>query len=132
MKRPSPKVVYPNKAKSIDKKATRARLTFAAERASFAPSDYHCPNEQTRRPKWRPRPAMHCPRVWSLREGINAVRQAILAGRVSASWTDAGFPRHIWHQEGEVWYEARTTPGTPGVYHGYPVEISALPAGLDG
>jgi hypothetical protein len=30
-----------------------------------------------------------------------------------------------------VWYVACTQNGTPGVYHGYPIEVVELPAGLN-
>lgn len=65
-----------------------------------------------------------------MRQGLNAVRQAIRNGLVSKATLPSGFPRHIWHYEGDVWYEARTTDGAPGEYHGYPIEASALPAGI--
>lgn len=58
------------------------------------------------------------------------MRAAIRAGRVSRQWIN-GFPRHLWHREGDVWYEACTNTGTAGTYHAYPVEIFSLPAGLD-
>jgi hypothetical protein len=72
---------------------------------------------------------MHCPRDWTIQQAIVAVRVAIRARRVSKRWIN-GFPRHIWHKEGDVWYEACTGTGTAGTYHAYPIEIVGLPAGL--
>lgn len=131
MKRPRQKTRFPDKPKSLDRTVAQAFLDRAAERASFMNSDYHCRGENGRPPATRTKPTMHCPRQWTIRQGINAVREAIRAGRVSRKWLPEGFPRHIWHLEGDVWYEARSTNGNPGEYHGYPIEASALPAGLE-
>jgi hypothetical protein len=106
------------------------RLEAAAVNATYTASLYHCPGPDRRRPARRIKPASHCPREWTVQEGINAVRSAIREGRVSVGWTLDGFPRRIWHQEGEVWYEARTSDRAGGSYHGYPAEVATLPRGL--
>jgi hypothetical protein len=72
---------------------------------------------------------MHCPRNWTQQQALQAIQRAIRARHVSRSWTGR-FPRHVWHREGDVWYEARTSDGAPGDYHAYPIEIATLPAGL--
>ena len=46
-------------------------------------------------------------------------RDAIRAGQVGA-W-DRGFPRYVWHREGEVVFEARQGAPGSGEYHGYPL-----------
>jgi hypothetical protein len=120
---------YPNKPKSLDKLATQEELERAAASARYVPSEYHCPIRGQGR-KRRAKPAMHCPREWAIPEAVVAIRRAILARRISSRWT-GGFPRHVWHREGDVWYEARTHDGAPGDYHAYPIEHVALPAGLD-
>lgn len=130
MKRPAVVQKLPNKPKSLLKHPKQSDLAGAAEKAYFAPSPYHCPTEGHRATVRRFKPATPCPRTWSLREGLNAIREAIRNGHVSAKWNRHGFPRHVWHREGDVWYEARTVDGTPGEYHGYPIEESAVPAGL--
>lgn len=130
MKRPRQESKLPYKAKSINKSVSPELLELVATRARYVPSDYHCWGPNGQRPARRIKPATHCPRDWTVRQGLNAVRQAIRAGQVSKAWLEAGFPRHIWHREGDIWYEARTTDGAPGEYHGYPIEASALPAGI--
>lgn len=37
---------------------------------------------------------------------------------------------HIWYKAGAVWYEGKTENGSPGAYHGYPINEIALPDGL--
>jgi hypothetical protein len=80
--------------------------------------------------KKRTKPASHCPREWTPREAINALRASIRSGNVSAGWTPDGFPRHAWHKEGEVWYEVRTENNANGRYHGYPVDELQVPEKL--
>lgn len=130
MKRPSQKSRYPDKPKSLDRNVPPAFLIRWAETAAYESSDYHCYGPNGRPPKPRAKPAMPCPRDWTKQQGLNAVRTAIRAGQVSKAKVLNGFPRHIWHCEGDVWYEGRTNDGWPGVYHGHPVEPSALPSGL--
>lgn len=48
---------------------------------------------------------------------------------VSQDWIN-GFPRRLWHREGDQWYEASTNAGTAGAYHAYPLEPASLPVGL--
>lgn len=119
---------YPNKPKSLDRTARQDELERAAAAARYVPSEYHCPVKGRPR-KRRAKPAMTCPREWTISEARNAIRLAIMARRISARWT-GGFPRHVWHREGDVWYEARTQDGAPGEYHAYPIEHAAVPAGL--
>jgi hypothetical protein len=115
MKRPKrARVHYPNKPKALDRSATLDRLEEAAINATYTPSEYHCSGPKGQRPKRRAKPAMHCPRNWTQQQALLAIRRAIRAGQVSKRWTGR-FPRHVWHREGDVWYEARTSDGTPGL-----------------
>lgn len=120
---------FQGKPKNLYKAASRQELEKAAEKASYSPSDYHCPDENGRIRK-RTKPNSRCPHVWTVRDGTIAVRNAIRAGRVSRQWTRDGYPRHIWHEAGGVWYEACTSDNQDGAYHGYPVEVQFLPVGL--
>lgn len=130
MKRPKQKSRYPDKPKSLDRGVPEDFLKRWAEQAKYESSPYHCYGANGRPPTPRPKPASPCPRDWTNRQGLNAVRAAIRAGNVSKAKLKNGFPRHVWHLEGEVWYEGRTNDGSPGTYHGHPVEEAALPAGL--
>jgi hypothetical protein len=128
MKRPKSRAgKFPSKDRVLRKQVTLAELEAAAVAARYAPSNYHCKidGKLARRVK----PATPCPREFSLQEAGNALRAAIRAGRVSQHWVK-GFPRQLWHREGDVWYEACTNFGTAGTYHAYPIEVSGLPAGL--
>ena len=131
LKRPPKDIHYPSKPKLLDRHSTAATRSLLAEKVSYEASPYHCPDPKTGRTKFRFKPTMRCPRDWSTQAALNAVRDAIRAGRMSRQKTKAGFPRHLWHQEGDIWYEAHTEEGNPGVYHGYPIEASALPPGLE-
>jgi hypothetical protein len=131
LKRPNRKQIrYPNKPKGLDFEHSKEELEEAAVKARYLPSDYHCKQSKGQPPKRRARPAMLCPRDWTIQQAVVAIRTAIRARRVSRRWVN-GFPRHIWHKEGDVWYEARTAMGTAGTYHAYPIEIAGLPAGLE-
>jgi hypothetical protein len=130
MKRPKRRSVrYPNKPKFLDKSSPQERLEAAAEKVNYKPSDYHCPLPEGLPPKRRAKPAMHCPREWSIRQALNPLRAAIRIRRISRQWC-GDFPRHVWHKEGDVWYEACTNVGTAGTYHAYPIEEAGLPPDL--
>jgi hypothetical protein len=65
--------------------------------------------------------ASRCPPNWTNLEATRVLRQAIIEGRVSMIW-EHGYPRHVWHLDGDVLYEARLTNSENGEYHGYPLE----------
>lgn len=117
----------PDKPRILARFVPQADLDTAAANALYAPSDYHCKVDG--RLRRRPKPATPCPRDFTLQEAGDALRAAIRARRISRQWVN-GFPRHIWHKIGEVWYEATTGTGTAGTYHAYPIEVSGLPPGL--
>ena len=48
------------------------------------------------------------------------LRDAVRAGRVGALW-EGGFPRYVWHCEGDTVFEARQGSPGSGEYHGYPL-----------
>ena len=127
LKRPTKQRLHKQKPKSLAKGYSVAFLEEVAAKASYEDSAYHCYGSKGQKPVRRLKPSTPCPREWTLRQGLNAVRQAIRAGRVSAKWA-GGFPRYIWHKEGDVWYEGQTKDSSPGKYHGYPQEV--LPIGL--
>jgi hypothetical protein len=118
---------FVGKQKVLMKFASAEQIEAAAVQAKYAPSDYHCPeNGRLRR---RSKPQTPCPREFTLQEAGNALRAAIRARMVSRDWVN-GFPRHVWHKEGDQWYEACTNAGTAGTYHAYPIEVVGLPPGL--
>src|SRR4051812_32937120 len=118
---------FPNKRKIRSKHVPQEELEAAAVRATYAPSPYHC--KENGRLRRRIKPATPCPRNFTLQEAGNAIRAAIRARRVSQDWVN-GFPRRLWHREGDQWYEASTNAGTAGTYHAYPLEPASLPVGL--
>jgi hypothetical protein len=77
----------------------------------------------------RPKPASICPKRWSDDDATRALRSAVVCGNVSEIWED-GFPRHVWHKDGNVLYEARHTRGPVGSFHAYPIENIQAPIGL--
>jgi hypothetical protein len=62
-----------------------------------------------------------CPPSWTNLEATRLLRLAITNGRVSVNW-EHGYPRYVWHLDGDVLYEARLTNSGNGEYHGYPLE----------
>jgi hypothetical protein len=128
LKRPKKRPRYASKSKYLDKAASPARLENAAVNLKYEASPYHCPLHG-RPPARRAKPASHCPEGWTPRKALNRLREAVRAGQVSRAWVE-DFPRHVWHKEGDMWYEASTQNGTPGTYHAYPIEITGLPPEL--
>ncbi len=129
MKRPQRQVKYPTKPKFLDRTSPQDRLESAAVNATYVASEYHCPAPDGRPPKGRAKPATHCPREWTRGQALIALRAAIRNRLVSRQWCGE-FPRHVWHREGDVWYEACTSVGTAGTYHAYPIEPVGLPPDL--
>jgi hypothetical protein len=128
MKRPRKKEKW--KLKHLVTQADMLGLGQIAEKVSYEFSQYHRCGPNGASAKKRTKPASHCPREWTPREAINALRASIRSGNVSAGWTPDGFPRHAWHKEGEVWYEVRTENNANGRYHGYPVDELQVPEKL--
>jgi hypothetical protein len=127
MKRPKKRDGFAGKLKVLAKYASAEMIEAAAVEAKYAPSNYHC--KENGRLLRRVKPATPCPRNFTLQEAGNAIRAAIRARRVSRDWVN-GFPRRLWHKEGDQWYEACTNVGTAGTYHAYPIEVLSLPPGL--
>lgn len=127
MRRPKARNPNPDKPRILAKIVPAEELEAAAAKALYAPSDYHCRIDG--RLRRRPKPATPCPRDFTLQEAGDALRAAIRARRISRQWIN-GFPRHIWHKIGDIWYEAATGTGTAGTYHAYPIEVSGLPPEL--
>jgi hypothetical protein len=68
--------------------------------------------------------ASKCEAHWTIQTATRALRNAILSGYVSADWR-GGFPRYVWHREGELVYEAFLTNQNQGHYKAYPLETQA-------
>lgn len=119
------------KTKKMQCSLSDEELRKLSDDALYRVSEYHCPVDG-RPPKRRRKPASHCPDFNSLSDAKRAVRKAILEGKISERWTRGKeYPRYIWYKAGQVWYEGRTEDGSPGVYHGYPIEEIELPEGLE-
>jgi hypothetical protein len=128
MKRPkSREIKFPQRQRFLRKNVSKEELEEVAGKALYAPSNYHCKidGKLARRVK----PATPCRRDFTLPEAGRAMREAIRKGRVSREWIN-GFPRRLWHKDGDVWYEACTGAGTAGTYHAYPIEVHSLPVDL--
>lgn len=57
------------------------------------------------------------------------LRSAIRAGVTGAPW-EGGFPRYVWHWEGDTMFEARLVNRASGSYKGYPLHDGEWPKGL--
>lgn len=118
-----------NRQKRLATKPARGELSKAASGATYFPSEYHCRLPDGRPRRIRAKPASICPREWTTPEANEALRHAIMRGRVSETWED-GFPRYVWYREGHTIYEARHTRGPHGTYHAYPIDLFEAPLGL--
>jgi hypothetical protein len=82
----------------------------------------------------QPRPradASICDPVFSERqiELTRWLRNAIRAGVVS-EFAENGFPRYVWHRDGQTVFEARLVNSGSGEYKGYALNKDEWPAGL--
>ena len=60
------------------------------------------------------------------------LRTAIEEGRVSEAWSSAGFPRYVWVERDERFYEARLVNPDQGTYKGWEINSAELPRALRG
>jgi hypothetical protein len=102
-------------------KFTKA-IQLAATKVRYTGSPYHrSPGSKTGTIAHRVGLTSRCPRSWTNVEATRVLRLAIKDGRVSMAWEN-GYPRYVWHLDGDVLYEARLTNNESGEYHGYPLE----------
>jgi hypothetical protein len=127
IRRPTP--AHLGKRKRVDSNPDQVMLMQAAATAVFGASPYHCRGAKGQPLVTRAKPASPCPRQWSDEEATRTLRAAISRGKISDTWED-GFPKLVWHKDGNVFYEARHTRGPGGSFHAYPVEDIELPRDL--
>jgi hypothetical protein len=131
LKRPKQsKVVAPYKAREMLDLTTLSEATAdkfrrammeASSRARYTGSPYHRSSAREGPMAQRVGLTSRCPPSWTNIEATRVLRLAITEGHVSPIW-EKGFPRHVWHLDGDVLYEARLTNSGNGEYHGYPLE----------
>jgi len=122
-------VVYRRRSKSKTLQAPPARLDLAQLGGS---ASYVCSPEHKDRPvggvQPRPRPDASICDIDDAHVAEGWVRDAIRSGKGS-DWR-AGYPRYVWHKEGQRVYEGRLTNAGKGEYKGYPILIEQAPKGL--
>lgn len=131
LKRPKQdKAVAPYKAKemldltSLSEAAAdkfRQAMREAGSKARYTGSPYHRSSTKEGPVAQRVGLSSRCPPNWTNVDATRVLRVAITEGRVSAIW-EQGFPKQVWHLDGDVLYEARLTNSGNGEYHGYPLE----------
>lgn len=80
----------------------------------------------------QPRPradAAICDRSLTQIQVTKWLKTAIRRGNVSNFW-EGDFPRYVWHQEGNIAFEARLVNQGNGEYKGYPLNPEEWPEGL--
>ncbi len=119
------------KPKRVCLSPDKALLAQAAASAVYDGSSnpYHCLGIRGRPLSTRVKPASICPKRWTDEDATKVLRAAVARGNVSEKWEE-GFPRYVWHRDGEVFYEARHTRGPSGSFHAYPIEEMQAPQGL--
>jgi len=119
------------KPKRLDSNPDKTMLAAAAASASYDgdSNPYHCRGSRGQPMSSRIKPASRCPKRWSDEDVTRVLREAMSRGNVSETWED-GFPRYVWHIDGNVVYEARHTRGPIGSFHAYPIEDHQVPRGL--
>ena len=97
-------------------------MKTAAAKVRYTGSPYHrSPGSKSGSIAQRVGLTSRCPPAWTNDEATRVLRLAIMEGRVSMIW-EHGYPRHVWHLDGDVLYEARLTNSGNGEYHAYPLE----------
>ena len=130
MKRPTFQRDNP-KARKLQVPPDGIDLTQVAESCRYVGSPYHkdglgFAGTPIRRPS-----AAICPRDLVNRRDLveEWLRDAVRSGRVG-TW-DGGYPRYIWHREGDIVFEARQGSPGSGEHHGYPLEPRQQVRGLE-
>jgi hypothetical protein len=99
-----------------------AAMQAAAVKVRYTGSPYHrSPGSKEGPIAQRIGLTSRCPPSWTNLEATRVLRVAITEGRVSMIW-EQGYPKHVWHLDGDVLYEATLTNSGNGEYHGYPLE----------
>ena len=97
-------------------------MQHAASKVRYTGSPYHrSPGSKAGPIAARVGLTSKCPPNWTNVEATRLLRHALKEGRVSMAW-ERGYPRYVWHLDGDVLYEARLTNSESGEYHGYPLE----------
>ena len=71
-------------------------------------------------PRWIRDPEVVC----------SGLRDAIRRGSTGAPW-EYGFPRYVWHKNGDIVFEGRLVNRGDGSYKGYPLGKDEWPDGID-
>lgn len=58
------------------------------------------------------------------------LRSAIRKGATGTLW-EGGFPRYVWHKNGDTVFEARLVNSGNGSYKGYPLKDDEWPPGIE-
>lgn len=119
------------KARKIQPPPDGIDLTQVAESCRYVGSPYHKDVPGFAGVPHRRPTASLCPRTLAARRPRiqQWLRDAVRSGRVGA-W-DGGYPRYVWHREGDIVFEARHGSPGSGEYHGYPLEPSQTVRGLE-
>ena len=129
MKRPTFQRDNP-KARKVQPPPEGIDLEQVAESCRYDGSPYHKDRPGfAGMPRHRPDATLCPPELANRREIIQQwLQDSVRAGRVGA-W-DRGYPRFVWHREGEFVFEAKHNSPGSGRYHGYPLDPMQQVRGL--
>ena len=81
-------------------------------------------------PAWRRSTATPCDPRFANQDELTAwLRAGIREGRHGAPW-EGPFPRYVWYQDGDTWYEGMLVNSELGQYKGYALEPTELPESI--
>lgn len=107
-------------------------LASCAERASYVGSAEHKSYPSFAGPPKLRSDATKCPQhIKDQKQITEWLRVAIRQGQVSNDPGRDSFPRYVWAQQQDTWFEARLVNVEQGQYKGYPLAEHEVPIGLD-
>ena len=122
-KRPMKREIHVPPDTDLDSVASRARYTGSPEHKNF-PSFAGSPTPRA--------DASLCPPEIKDQLMLTRWLRASIRRGITGEYWEGGFPRYVWHKQGDTVYEGRLVNRRNGEYKGYPLGRDEWPRGIEG